>query len=289
VARHPALDVRTADPDFALALVDDYSPVAAVAGDDATITIFFTDASRRDRAGEAIAARLGSAVVVTRDIDDEDWARRSQQNLTPVTVGRITVSPPWFGGGAGSSGAGASPAPRTDANRPPAPHALVIIEPSMGFGTGHHATTRLCLAALQELDLTDRFVLDIGTGSGVLALAAKALGAARVVGIDIDPDAIQSAKENLVLNPALTDVAFEVGDVSGDRLPTADIVTANLTGALLIRTAAVLLGAARPGGRLLLSGLLDHEGPDVVGAFSPPARLERGEAEDGWLALVFRA
>ena len=158
----------------------------------------------------------------------------------------------------------------------------------MGFGTGHHATTRLCLAALQTIDLTNAFVLDVGTGSGVLAIAAARLGAVRALGIDSDADAIRSAHDNLALNPGIRDIAFEMADLTSTALPTADVVTANLTGALLVRAAAPLAGAVRPGGTLIVSGLLVHERSDVVAAFGT-MELSWERKEDEWVGLIFRS
>lgn len=157
----------------------------------------------------------------------------------------------------------------------------------MGFGTGHHATTRLCLRALQAVDLADRFVLDVGTGSGVLAIAAVRLGAARAAGIDYDADAIQAANENLHLNSGAESVEFQVADLSAGDLPAADVVIANLTGAVLIRSAASLLDLVRPEGVLIVSGLLDEERDDVLRAFRS-ARVVWKQSEDGWVALAMK-
>ena len=114
----------------------------------------------------------------------------------------------------------------------------------MGFGTGHHATTRLTLRALQELPLDNKTVLDIGCGSGVLAIAAVKLGARSAVGIDIDPDALDNASENAGLNDMGDRVRFEEGDFREMTL-RADVVMANLTGGLLERSAEALGDARR--------------------------------------------
>jgi ribosomal protein L11 methyltransferase len=157
----------------------------------------------------------------------------------------------------------------------------------MGFGTGHHATTRLCLEALQELDLGSKTVLDVGTGSGILAITAARLGAASAFGIDIDPDAVQSARENLACNSAARGVCFEVADVGSLPLQERDVVTANLTGALLVRSAPLLLAATKGGGSLVLSGLLAHERDEVVAAFGP-ASVAWERQEDEWVGLVVK-
>ena len=267
---YPALTVGRADADLVLAIADDFSPTAAESNDD-SITIYFKHADARDQARLAVARAFPGASVAVRDIDDEDWARRSQQNLEPVTVGRLTVFP------SVESRAARASAPALDLS--------IVVQPSMGFGTGHHATTRLCLLALQTELLAGRSLLDVGTGSGVLAMAAVRLGAASALGIDNDPDAVASARENLSLNPEITGVRFEVAHLE-DTVSPADIVTANLTGAVLIREASRLLGLVAPGGRLIVSGLLASERDGVAEALSSGRRILWESAEAGWVALA---
>jgi ribosomal protein L11 methyltransferase len=275
---YPAIDVRTGDSDGLLALVDDFEPIAAETFESSgTVRLFFSSATNRDAAHAALAARFDTAPL---DVSDEDWARRSQDNLAPITVGRITVVP---GPTAPSRQA---PSPPSDSATGPSPLFIVVV-PSMGFGTGHHATTRLCLAALQTLDLTNTSVVDVGTGSGVLAMAADRLGAAQVLGIDYDADAVQAATENLPLNPSVTRVRFEVADLAAGELPVADVLTANLTGAMLVRAAGTLGAAVRSGGTLVLSGILSSERDEVVAAFAPAAIVWEQE-EDGWIGLAVK-
>ncbi|HEX3702907.1 MAG TPA: 50S ribosomal protein L11 methyltransferase [Vicinamibacterales bacterium] len=268
---YPALDVDSAS-EVVLALVDDFSPTAVEEGA-ATMRLFFAVPDARDAACAELRARGYRTVPL--DVSDEDWARRSQDGLEPITIGRITVVPRLPTSDSRSSGAD-SVAPIT-----------IVIEPSMGFGTGHHATTRLCLDALQRADVAGKSVLDVGTGSGVLAIAADRLGAARALGIDYDADAVQSARGNATLNPEAMHTAFALLDLTASPLPDADIVTANLTGALLVTSAAALLAAVRAGGTLILSGILAEERDLVRQAFAAAEIIkERDEAE--WLCFVLR-
>jgi ribosomal protein L11 methyltransferase len=142
---------------------------------------------------------------------------------------------------------------------------------------------------LQQIDLAGAEVLDLGTGSGVLAMAAVHLGAAHALGVDDDQDAIQSAVESLALNPGLPAgrILFIVGDLMTMEVPPADVVTANLTGGLLIRAAARLRQALKPGGALIMSGLQAHERDEVWRAFAG-LELEAEGEEDGWITFTAR-
>ena len=285
---HPAIDVRSDTLDLVLATADDFGPTA-VEERGQVARVFFSTGEARDNACAALGVRYEVEAV---DVPDEDWARRSQENLEAVTVDRITILP-----GSNWQTVGRLPAsrPRFSNSEPRATHIrsgpvepiTIVIQPSMGFGTGHHATTRLCLMALQAAGVKGKVALDVGTGSGILAIAAARLGAAHVTGVDNDSDAIQSAVENLLLNPDVRQVTFELADVTTERLPAADVVTANLTGALLARTAPVLLGAVRSGGILIISGLLASERLEVCSAFAPADVIWEQE-EDGWVGVAFR-
>ena len=147
----------------------------------------------------------------------------------------------------------------------------------MGFGTGHHATTRMCLRLLSEIDVADATVLDLGTGSGVLSMAAALMGARSVVGIDIDQDAIDSAETSARMNTLPDTIAFQVLDFRNDPPKPADLVLANLTGGMLTSSAAAIAALVRPGGQLILSGFDHTEVDRVVAGF---AGLHRSRATD---------
>ena len=244
--------LQAALTDYEIAAVDETSPDSW--------RVFFHAVAARDAAATALRAAFPSLSFSSADVADEDWAAKSQASLRAIQVDNIIVAPPWD-------------APIT-----------LVIQPSMGFGTGHHATTRLCLGAMQRIDLTGRTVLDVGTGSGVLAIAAHRLGAAQVSGIDDDADAIHAAWENLAINPG-AQVTLVVGDLRDTHVPPADVILANLTGGLLIASAERLRKLANAQARLILSGFQTHEERDVLAAYAAFLLEERRE-EDGWVAVT---
>jgi ribosomal protein L11 methyltransferase len=220
-------------------------------------------------AAEAARGDLGGAVA---EVADEDWGEGWKKDFRPLDVGRVRVRPSWID------------------EPPPAGAVEVVIDPGMAFGTGSHPTTSLCLAALSD-HLEDRpgaAVLDVGTGSGLLAIAARKLGAGRVAGNDEDPVAVEVARENAARNG----VALEL---TGDPLPaipgTFDVVVANILSNVLVALAPDLAAKLAPGGVLLLSGILLPQEDEVRRAHLAEglAPVPGGDRRDGeWSLLALR-
>jgi ribosomal protein L11 methyltransferase len=234
--------------------------------------VFFSTADERDSAISSIIDAFTMLRVAREDVSDEDWAARSQRELTAIRAGRFIVAPPWD-----------VPKP-TDAT-------VIVIEPSRGFGTGHHASTRLCLRALSDVDVATKRVLDLGTGSGVLAMAAFVSGARTVVAVDIDHDAIDSARQSAEFNPRVGNIGWLVGDfrdrgweaLSGGPF---DVVLANLTGGMLTSSAARIRELVARDGILICSGFDEDEEPRVTEALAlaPRARF----VEERWVGLTLQ-
>jgi ribosomal protein L11 methyltransferase len=278
----PALAVQLPTPidptliELLLARLDDFQPTAIHESDERALRVFFATCLDRDAALDAVTSAFSGQGLSGHplDVDDENWAVRSQAELRAVQVGRLVVAPPWD--------------VQTDA---PPGFTTIVIEPSMGFGTGHHASTRLCLETLQKLDLRGRHVLDIGTGSGVLAVAAVLLGAAQALAVDVDADALESARQNATRNGVDHAISFLQADFRNAALPAADIVLANLTGAIVNTTFERLVELAVSSGVLVLSGFTQDEligRPDGPAAASPRVEIIDRLDEEGWRCLVLR-
>jgi len=274
----PALDVQgPADDalpliDLVAATVDEFTPAAIEERGPGRVRVYFTSTTDRDAARAALDTQRGPTLQTSAtSISDEDWAARSQADLQAIRVGRVLVAPPWD----------LPPATALDTD------VVVQIRPALGFGSGHHPTTRLALLGLQQLDLRDRDVLDLGTGSGVLAIAAVKLGARRAIGIDRDPDALASARDSVSANDVAVRVELHVSDVSHQPPGSATVVVANLTGATLIALAPVITPLVPPGGHLVLGGILTTEADRVAEAYSARARLVWRDTEDEWVGMVW--
>ncbi|HEX5386080.1 MAG TPA: 50S ribosomal protein L11 methyltransferase [Gemmatimonadales bacterium] len=254
--------------------------------DDGVMVAFAADESTAVRLAAEVGAETGAAGASWRALDVVDWSTRWREGLGVRQIGRLTVSPSWL-----AAAASAPSARGLNGERP-----LVVIDPESAFGSGEHGSTRSALALLdRHLDPGAR-VLDLGSGSGILAIASAVLGAASAIGIDCDPDANEVAERNAARNGVAGRTRFVEGD-AGDLAPLlgpADLIVANI-----LRTANVALlpavsAALAPGGSPR-AGLAIFAGMEACEAeLFRPALAERGfraEAEvtdAGWWAVAAR-
>lgn len=212
---------------------------------------------------------LESDEVTVTWVEDEEWATAWKKHFKPVRVGRVIVKPPWE-------------------EFPTEPGDVVVsIDPGMAFGTGYHPTTQLCLLALQDHIKGGETVLDVGTGSGVLAIAAVLLGAVRAEGLDFDSVAVEAATENVEQAQLSDRIIIRQADTPMVFDGHADLIVANIIPAVLIEMAKALAAKVKPGGIVLGSGIVTERAESVKTAFDGVGLRLLEERTDGeWVALV---
>ena len=208
-------------------------------------------------------------------VSTEDWSTSWKVNFKPLRVGRLLIVPSWE-----------EPQPR--------PNDIVLrLDPGMAFGTGGHETTRLCLELLEQImdntpTLLSPSVLDLGTGSGILAMAAVQLGAGRVSAVDIDPLAIEVALENLAINGLSGQIECSTTPLESLE-GSYDVILANILAEELVRLAPHLINRLSPGGSLVLSGILEEKEALVRSGFSNPELDYQNTLHQGeWVAIQYR-
>jgi len=196
-------------------------------------------------------------------VPDDDWVGRVRTQFEPIQVtGRMWIVPTW--------------------HTAPDPQAInIVLDPGLAFGTGSHPTTQLCLRWIERNVTPDTSLIDYGCGSGILAIAAARLGARPVTGIDIDPNAVVAARSNAAAN------AVEATFLGGDAPmpPAADLMVANILANPLHVLAPVLARLTRPGGRIVLAGLLVEQADELIASYDPWFEMGRFASSDGWTAL----
>ncbi|ABB07287.1 50S ribosomal protein L11 methyltransferase [Burkholderia sp. Ac-20384] len=215
----------------------------------------------------AAANEIGVAetpAFTVREVEEQDWVRLTQSQFEPIPIGeRIWVVPSWH-----------------DA---PDPDALILeLDPGLAFGTGSHPTTRLCMEWLEQSVKPGQSVLDYGCGSGILAILAKKCGANPVIGIDIDPQAVESARQNSERNHA--DVTYGLPDACPDG--EFDIVVANILSNPLKLMASMLASKVKPGGRIALSGVLARQADEVAAVYARYVDISVWREHEGWVCLA---
>jgi ribosomal protein L11 methyltransferase len=201
-----------------------------------------------------------------RDVPDQDWVKLTQSQFEPIEVGqRLVIVPTWH-----------RDQVRSDSR------VCLQLDPGLAFGTGSHPTTHLCLKWLQQHMPAQARLLDYGCGSGILAIAASLLGASEVVGVDIDPQAVQATQDNAHRN----DVSVQAMLPDSLSPGTFDVVVANILSNPLKVLAPMLSHRVRAGGSLVLSGILQRQAQEVMDFYADWVDLSVYEALDGWVCLA---
>jgi ribosomal protein L11 methyltransferase len=235
---------------------------------EAIVVAYFEDAETAEAARAELAEAFPSARMELAEEQQQDWSNAWKAHIKSVQVGRLWVGPPW------------------DVQNAPSDKVRLVIEPKMAFGTGDHPTTSLCLGAVDAYMGTHpgADVLDVGTGTGVLAIAAKKLGGGRVVGTDNDPVSVELSRENAELNgtPEVELSGKELTAVEG----TFDLVVANILANTLIELAPLIVAKVKD--KLLLAGVLSHQKADVEAAYVNLGLVAEPGAQQGeWVRLDF--
>ncbi len=222
-------------------------------------------------------APLGSLAVSYTTMRDEDWENSWKQYYQPLPIGeKLLVVPQWLD-------------PENPEGRIP-----VLLDPGMIFGTGQHASTRMCMQALEQAVQGGETVLDLGSGSGILSITALLLGAATAAGVDIDPKAEDIARENAAMNDlhadrftALTANVLESREKLSDWLGKCDIVLANIVADVIIPLAPIVPEFLKPGGTFICSGILQPRLPEVEAAIERAGlRITQRQLSEDWAALT---
>lgn len=224
----------------------------------------------------AVGVDVGAGELVVEPVKREDWSESWKKHFSPIQVGdRLLVKPDW------------------EEIEPKLGQAVVVLNPGMSFGTGHHATTLFCLRQLTECEPVSRgkSLLDAGTGSGILAISAAKLGYGPVEAWDFDPVAVEVARRNAEQNGLAHELAFEKRDLT--KMPLGgrqfDVVCANLMSELLVAEKSKLASWLAPTGRLVLAGVLLEQFPQVEAAFCGLGmELVAAESLDEWRSGAFQ-